>query len=914
VQDTARLENALRNAHAAGDTAAARRLAQEIQRVRGSGAGDFQGVPYAMPEAPQQSAPRQPVDERQQRINNVRGDLTDFSRDPVGYAGSRMLGTVAHFMRQPVGDLNPARAFAEAAPAGQLAIQGATFGYGDEMMGGAAALGAAATGGNAGDAYRQTTDAARSEMSANREAAPVASMMAEGLGGIALTPYLPGGGFVANGTSRVGTAGRAALVGGGYGAVVGAGEAEGGLGNRAVGAAIGAPVGAFLGAATPTAIETVVRGGRGALRVLSRAVNSRNQGRELTGSQARTWNTLLDEAESAGWTEQRILERFDELRTSGLSSEEAMGELLGPNALERMRGGVATGNPDAIQGRDRINRRQAQQPARVRESLQENLGSDGSDFTTTRDSLARPTPRETALYGEFQNQPGVRRVTVESGADVYHGTPDSRNIRDEGFSTPLERQRGTADRSGPYFFTDNRRVAASYADDSRAFDYQNATPEVLDARVNLQRPLRVDAGGGDFRGIEARDVMLALPDDLRGTWTTYARQVGDDGRVRTDDLVKFARENGFDGLEVRNVRDTYTGDGPTSTVYAAFSNDQVSLVGPHSDRLGQFFQNRRFARIARQAAEDIAPDGAPIDVQNGEVTPELFDAIKKRIDRMVNDATSGATRDTTRARPLEQLQERFVAFADEVFPNYAPARAEAQVRLSQREALQMGRDIFNARNTRTPEDVAANVERMTPEQLNRFRQGVARGVSDRMNMSPTQAIEANGNVIEATSSDSTNPISRFFKRSDHIEALRSAFGDEANFERFVRRMMIERDRAANFPRISPRTAGSPTDANQAARAVSDGVGAVADVADIATGGWTSGLRRILNMVAGSKPNPEAEREIQRVIWSTVENERPALLAALRERGLISAASQNALMASRQGSAPAVNALLQSTQN
>jgi hypothetical protein len=723
---------------------------------------------------------REAGDLRRTRAARVRSDFGDLIRDPGGYVASRALGTVERSLRQPMSDLNPARAFAEAAPAGQLYTQGATLGYGDELMGGAAALGSAVSGGDAGQSYRSNTDGARAEMRANREAAPVTAMAAEGLGGLAMMPVMPGASFAAGAETRLGMAGRGAVVGGAYGTAVGSGEAEGGLANRAIGAAIGAPLGATLGAAAPIVIEGVVRGGRGALRLLSRAINSRSQGRELTGSQLTRWNTLLDEAESAGWTEQQILERYNELRATGLSAEETTGELLGPAALERMRGGVATGNRDALQGRDAVNRRQAQQPARVRSSLRDNLGSDGGDFTTTRDSLARPTPRETALYGEFENQPGVARA-----ADIVRG-PDG---------SPVRVYHGTA--SGFDEFSDAAR-------------------------------------GGVTRA--------------------------------------------------------------------------------NSARLESFFQNRRFARIAQRAAEDIAPDGAPIDVQNGEITPELFDAIKKRIDRMVNDATSGATRDTTRARPLEQLQERFVAFADEVFPNYAPARAEAQVRLSQREALQMGRDIFNARNTRTPEDVAAGVERMTPEQLQRFRQGVARGVSDRMNMSPTQAIEVNGNVVSASSADATNPISRFFNRSDHIEALRAAFGDEANFERFVRRMMIERDRAANFPRISPRTAGSPTDANQAARAVSNGAQAVADVAEVASNPWGAGLRKIINLVGGRKPNPETERQIQRIIWSTVDEQRPALLAALRERGIITAGNANALLAARQASTPAVNALLQSTQN
>jgi hypothetical protein len=888
MQDIERLREMRRRAHEAGDTDAAQRLTERIRAATGGQA------------TPQQQAPRDrsqgmiPTDDpgnadgfvtqaqfddertrltpigedRQRRVQRLRSDAGDLIQNPLGYAASRMAGTVERTMQQPVSDINPARAFAEAAPAGQLLEQGATLGYGDELMGGAAAAGAAVSGGNPGDAYRRNTDGARAELHANRDAAPATSMALEGAGGLAMMPVMPGGSFVARGTTRAGVAGRGAVLGSGYGAVVGSGEAEGGLANRAIGGVIGATVGAVTGAGAPLVIEGSVRAGRGALRVLARAFNSRTQGREFTRSQQRIWDTLLDEAEKGGVTEQVILTRYEELRAAGLSSEETTGEMLGSNAVERMRGGVGTGNSSAIQGRNDVNARQARTPARVRQSLQDGLGSDGSDFTPTRDSLRNPTPRETELYGEFQNQPGVRR-----DAPPVSALPPSRMTRAQ-----LEQMN----------VDDLDRMAFGYV----SGDELRVAPDDLRIRWpgDLENPANLHRTRGDA-WVDSVDLTDPVDVSVRTDGNLYL----EDGHHR----YYAARQRG----EQLNARVDIEGK-PIGRILAA----------QDAERLNGFFQNRRFAGIARRAAQDINPSGAPIDVQNGEITPELFDAIKKRIDRMVNDATSGPVRDTTRARPLEQLQREFVDFADEVFPNYAPARAEAQVRLSQRQALDMGRDIFSARNTRTPEDVVTAVERMTPEQLQRFRQGVARGVSDQLDNARVQAIEVNNSNITADAVDAPNAIMALFK-GKNVNVLRAAFGDEVAFERFVRRMMIERDRSAVFPRISPQTAGSPTSANQIAANVSQGTQAVADGVEVASGNWLGvALRRIQGFAKAGAPNPEMEREIQRILWSTADEQRPALLAALRARGLISQENAVALESARQASAPATNAFLQSTQN
>jgi len=193
--------------------------------------------------------------------------------------------------------------------------------------------------------------------------------------------------------------------------------------------------------------------------------------------------------------------------------------------------------------------------------------------------------------------PGISNRMIQGGADIagdaarfvgdeaggvnlngltfYHGTPDGREVRGAGgFS---------ADK--PVFLSDSRQVASTYADDSRAFDYQNSVPEIFSAKTSPQRVLDVNAGGADFRGIDAETVKQALSragvsDGDAATAFSQIR-VRDDGKIRTDDLVKIVKGLGFDAADVANVRDTYNSAAKSkpSTVRMMMNPAQISIDG-----------------------------------------------------------------------------------------------------------------------------------------------------------------------------------------------------------------------------------------------------------------------------------------------------------------------------------------------
>jgi hypothetical protein len=129
---------------------------------------------------------------------------------------------------------------------------------------------------------------------------------------------------------------------------------------------------------------------------------------------------------------------------------------------------------------------------------------------------------------------------------VYHGSPDARGIIEKGFQKKVWGQMG--DRAA--FFTDDPRIARSYADPHRAFDYQGAEPAVVPATVEFKNPKTIDWGGKVWHG--------------------------------TKDVIDKAIKDGHDGVVIKNVIDPYTtleGSGKrlkqrTSTVYVALDPER----------------------------------------------------------------------------------------------------------------------------------------------------------------------------------------------------------------------------------------------------------------------------------------------------------------------------------------------------
>ncbi|MBL4940383.1 MAG: hypothetical protein JKY81_01820, partial [Colwellia sp.] len=314
---------------------------------------------------------------------------------------------------------------------GQLALQGATLGFGDEIQAGARAItqpirDLAGTGRDRsmGDAFGEQAGVERQQLEETRQAAPVTSfgLEAAGGGGIGGGPIT---GFLGRSTSRAGLAGRSALVGGGTGGVVGAGEAEGTALERLPSAAVGAGAGALLGGASPIAIEGITRTGRVIARSAGRAFNNRARGRAVTHTQRRAWNRIMRSVHQDGVTAEQFQARLTRARELGIE-DDFMFEMAGPQLLDLARGGTASGSEEAIKGLARVRIRQSNVESRVAEDLRDAIGSDGSDFLSRSQSINNAKSAADPLYEQFRGLPGIDRAS---------NTPNSQQL-EQFFANP----------------------------------------------------------------------------------------------------------------------------------------------------------------------------------------------------------------------------------------------------------------------------------------------------------------------------------------------------------------------------------------------------------------------------------------------------------------------------------------------
>lgn len=176
------------------------------------------------------------------------------------------------------------------------ARQGATFGFGDEINAGVRAAGDWIGGKlgmseptTYGDAYDERLAHERALLDQVREENPVTSTVGE-IAGAAAMPV----GAAATGGSLAAQAARGALAGGAGGAVYGFGGGEGGLGNRARGAAVGAATGAAVGAVAPYAVQGVKNalGARAARKAADEAISNAPSAAELRAASSGLYESV----------------------------------------------------------------------------------------------------------------------------------------------------------------------------------------------------------------------------------------------------------------------------------------------------------------------------------------------------------------------------------------------------------------------------------------------------------------------------------------------------------------------------------------------------------------------------------------------------------------------------------------------
>jgi hypothetical protein len=168
------------------------------------------------------------------------------------------------------------------------------------------------------------------------------------------------------------------------------------------------------------------------------------------------------------------------------------------------------------------------------------------------------TPQFKAWFGDWENDPqNASKVVDENGEPlvVYHGSEDLRGLKtDYIFKSRFQDNKS-------YFFTDNYRMAKSYADPKRAFDYQNAEEGVAQVYLSLQNPLIVNAENK--------------------IWRKYESEINGEKIIGTKALIEYSKSNNYDSVIVQNVRDYYNNnenEKKGGNVYVAFEPNQIKLA------------------------------------------------------------------------------------------------------------------------------------------------------------------------------------------------------------------------------------------------------------------------------------------------------------------------------------------------
>ncbi len=165
--------------------------------------------------------------------------------------------------------------------------------------------------------------------------------------------------------------------------------------------------------------------------------------------------------------------------------------------------------------------------------------------------------------------------TFIAEAQWFHGSPDTRSLKNgwEPRTTSLYNFETKQDevRPRPVYFTRSRRVAGTYADPHRAFDYQNSTPGIRTQNINARdsRFMQVDAGGGHWSNLTVDMMKAAVPEEdheeLMGHINRYVGEKAHRGHIMTDDVAKIAHKMGYHGFHIKNVHDDYNTEDHTKT-------------------------------------------------------------------------------------------------------------------------------------------------------------------------------------------------------------------------------------------------------------------------------------------------------------------------------------------------------------
>jgi hypothetical protein len=368
------------------------------------------------------------------------------------------------------------------------ALQGALFGFGDELVAAGAATLDQGMGGNFGDRYQAYLDRERARLQQGREDNPVTAYGSE-IAGAVPTALIP-----ALNVARGGNYARAIGTGALQGAVYGSGAAEGGAANRARGAATGAGVGGALGGASVPVAQGVGN--------LARALATNRAARNV-GVSRPAYDVM-----------QRVMRSDEALTGQGAKNIRAAGPRgmiadAGPSAAGLLDTAVQSGGAAARLGRQNVSRRVSAASRELAETLDNVLGNPQGVRASARDIAQRTSAGRSEAYERAYS------------SAIDYASPAGRRIEDVVSRVParvLREAIETANDNMTSLGQRNQQIMARIADDGSAAFVEAPNVQQLDelkkalatmGRENVDQFGRQTGAGGMYSRLanELRDAI-----------------------------------------------------------------------------------------------------------------------------------------------------------------------------------------------------------------------------------------------------------------------------------------------------------------------------------------------------------------------------------------------------------------------
>jgi hypothetical protein len=305
-------------------------------------------------------------------------------------------------------------------------------------------------------------------------------------------------------------------------------------------------------------------------------------------------------------------------------------------------------------------------------------------------------------------------------------------------------------------------------------------------------------------------------------------------------LVQSARNASATSDLDRNVIDVINSAESKAVPLYEEAYSQVLDITP---QMAELLKRPALKSALRKAGTTVRNLGFSDEIIDDVTDVRFMDTVKRSLDDQISVAQRQGRKD--QVRTLTEIKRSFVDEIDRQVPAYAEARNVFSGEASIRDAIDLGRNVL--KTSTSSSDIDAAVVRMTESELQGLRHGVINGIAE--NLDSLQNV--------------TGAAKRFANVPRIKNILSTVFSDQEALQQFL-------DDASNEALFAQTRntvlGGSPTARIQAAsRATESGLSPVNIAVDSATGGMSTAVRKIRDVVFKDNITPEVAEEMIKIL-------------------------------------------------